>query len=115
MIFTTTELSIYRVYAGLQIQYAQNGDMHKVMELQIKLEQWIQGCAMVKIDILYKEKVNLSWSPEARAQFRKLCADGIAKANDGFEQWVLGQHIIERWVSDYIQQAIFQATIKFKN
>lgn len=112
MILSKDELAIYRGLVGLQVQYAQLGDSHKVMELQLELEKWIQGCAEVKIERAGGGRVVLSWSNEARAQYRSICADAMLKERDGFVAWANAQFKVERWVSDYIQQGVFQATIK---
>jgi hypothetical protein len=112
MTLTVAELRAYRSCIGLQVQYAQAGDSHKVMELQHQLEGWISRCAQNKIKAAMGETITLVWSDEAKEQYRKRCADAMTFADKGFDHWVLAQQSVEEWVSDYIQQGVFQATIK---
>lgn len=117
MILTALELHLYRACVGLQVQYAQAGDSHKVMDLQIQLEDWIKRRAEAKIKAYAGKDIvaELNWSEEARAQYRKLCADAMRRADEGFASWAAAQQKVEQWVSDFIQQGVFQATIKIKN
>ena len=114
MILSNSELRSYRNLVVLQGAYAQRGDSHKVMELQDKLENWIRVTAQSKIAIATGEKVDLSWSEDARTQYRERCATGLEKIDCGFEAWSAQQRLIEQWVSDYIQQGVFQVTIKIQ-
>ena len=114
MILTVDELNAYRACVGLQVHYAQMGDTHKVMDLQIQLEGWIKGCAEVKIRA-YGVVTDIVWSDHALVQYRKLCAEAMQMADVGFAAWKEKQLKIEQWVSDYIQQGVFQATIKIKS
>jgi hypothetical protein len=111
MILSDAELRAYRACVGLQVQYAQAGDSHKVVELQQQLEGWIKRCAEKKVAGSTGQRVQLNWSGKALSIYRKLCADAMAKAAEGFHVWAAEQYKIEAWVSDCIQGALFQAAM----
>lgn len=112
MILTNGELAAYRRMVGLQVQFAQLRDSHKVMDLQIQLEKWISTIARLKVEVATGKLVDLEWSDVARATYRKKCADAMVKSDQGFAEWSKAQMEIEMWVSVYIEQAIMQATVR---
>lgn len=108
---TPLELHRYRSLVGLQVQYAQAGDTHKVADLHAKIMVFITGITNRILSEKTGVKWCASWSNEGVRKYAELMAEAMAMANVGFDEWKEKQIEIERWLDAYISQAVLQATV----
>ena len=114
-------LQEYRALAGFQLQFADRGDSHKVMEMQEAIEGWIGE--KIKIDILVSyqglkaqpmREINCSLSAEEIKAYRILVADAYKAFDEkGWEAWRDAQPKIELFVQGAIERHVFEALKPF--
>ena len=111
----------YRSLTGYQLQWGQKNDSHKVMEMQLVIENWI--AEKIKIDILVAfggmgsspiRKINCSLSLEELKAYRIMVADAFKLFEErGWEAWRDAQPKIELFVEGAIEQHVFDALVPF--
>lgn len=114
-------LAEYRSLTGYQLQWGQKNDSHKVMEMQLVIENWI--AEKIKIDILVAfggmgaspiRKINCSLSLEELKAYRIMVADAFKLFEErGWEAWRDAQPKIELFVEGAIEQHVFDALVPF--
>lgn len=109
---TQAELRVWRGLTGLQLQYAESEDSHKVMEFHLRLISTIEKICTRLLTVQTGEGWTAKMPEQARAEFTRMCADAMAKSRDGFGAWAKAQTEIEQWVAGYVQSALVQATAK---
>lgn len=106
---TEQRLAEYRSIVGLQLQFAQEGDNHKVVEMQEFLEKWIaeelrEGviAALQEMNAHPLKPIVCNMAADEIAAYRKIQGDGMLFfTEDGFE----GRRGFEEWKRYQIEKA----------
>jgi hypothetical protein len=108
----------YRGIVGVQLQFEERGDTHKVMEMQHELEKWV--ALQIQSDILLAwegmkahqmHAVNCSLTVEEIKAYRMLVAEAMKiYADSGFVPWSQQQERIELFVQGAIDKHVLDAT-----
>jgi hypothetical protein len=112
------QLREYRGIVGIQLQFEERGDTHKVMEMQIVLEKWVamqiqqvillawQG---VKARPMYE--VNCSLKVDEKKAYRMMVAEAMKIYSEGgFIPWSQQQEKIELFIQGTIDKHVLDAT-----
>ncbi len=114
-------LAEYRLLTGVQLQWADRGDTHKVMEMQLVVETWI--AEKTRIDILVSfegmkvkptREINCSMTAEEIRVFRLMVGGAFDVFSDkGWDAWRDEQPAIERFVQTTIEDHVLDAVRPF--
>ena len=108
----------YRGLVGIQLQFEERGDTHKVMEMQHELEKWVALQIQADIVLAWEgmkahpmHEVNCSLTvPEVKA-YRMLVAEAMKIYSDGgFIPWSQQQEKIELFIQGAIDKHVLDAT-----
>jgi hypothetical protein len=108
----------YRGLVGVQLQFEERGDTHKVMELQIELEKWVALQIQADIVLAWEgmkahpmHAVNCSLLVAELKAYRMMVAEAMKIYSEfGFIPWSQQQEKIELFVQGAIDKHVLDAT-----
>jgi hypothetical protein len=125
---TEQRLTEYRGLVGLQVQYGQQGDSHKVMEMQLLLEKTISEWLRLDIISALQEMnahplkdISCNMTRDEISAYRMIQGDGMRFFSDdgfeglrGFDAWKVYQvNRAELFVDGLIEQRVLYAVRPF--
>lgn len=125
---TTERLQEYRSLVGLQVQFAQEGNSHKVMDMQDVIERTI--AEWIRIDVVAAlqemkahplKEIKCNMTVDEITSYRMMQGDGMRffcpdgfEGRKGFDEWKVYQvNRMELFVEGLIEQRVLDAVKPF--
>ena len=106
---TDQELVEYWGLVGMQMQCANEGDLHKVALMQKELMYMISRLANKKVKMLTGREADVTFSPAAERKYNLMCYAAIRQGcGEDFPEWVEKQKEVEGWVCRFIEGAVVE-------
>jgi hypothetical protein len=125
---TQQQLAEYRAMVGLQLQFAEQGDNHKVMEMQEHLERWIAVqikngviSSLVEMKATPLKEIICNLELVEVEHYRVIQANGLSffcpdgfQGRKGVDEWKMFQvEMAEVYVTDLIERRLLEAVAPF--
>lgn len=115
------QLAEYRALIGVQLQFAEEGDMHVVMKMQLQLEEWIATLIAAQVAMslrgigkgFYSIENKLSENTLTLYRLKQGRAMQIFSEYGFGDQWKEYQATIERWIGEIVDEEIINVSKRF--